>query len=152
MTAPFNTWFGNQRVIAIPVSPQGLGAASLTAVAVVDLQTLTLSAANTTNGFVFAYVWTLGLNAKPTAAASSVTVDFVFQFRTAAHVNVGGTIAIIGGGASSGVAGQPLNIMHFEPCAPTKQRLTIPATSAEVVIQANVTAINGAPNVLAYAA
>lgn len=150
MSGPFATYFGNQRAIAIPIIPtKCTSAIGVVAAATTTIDAITLSAANIAAGTVEAFLYYCANYSAATAAASSMAVNWQWQFRTAAHANVGAAVPIIqltAGNSGAGAAGT-LNYGEFFPNWPHTLTLTIPATAAELALQRQTIIVAGAPNV-----
>lgn len=147
MSGPFATYFGNQRVVAIPVTPTLHRFFQASAGGFLNTGALTLSAANLAANVVQAYCYYITANIEPSAAISAVTIFYQFQFRNAAHAAVGGGFAFLGGSMYSGAGG--VGMVHMPavmPAVPIHYSLSpIPGTAVEVSVDANVIIIAGAP-------
>lgn len=150
MGAPFDTWLGNQRNIAIPSTPQLCEDGTANAAVTTSLTAIVLSAANLANAAIIAYIHYLFLWSGSTAAASGANLQLQWQFRNAAHANVGAAIPTnVKLTCTSGAGlGTIINNPFFNPRTPHWDRIAIPGGvgAAEVCLQTVVT-IGGAPDV-----
>lgn len=150
MSGPFATYFGDQRVVAIPSSPQASEQGQVVAGGTTTLATvLVLGTNNITNNTVYSFIHYFYAQANPFAAAGAAlhSLALQWQFRTAGHVNVGAPVAgpIFFTGQTGGAAAGVYRDVSFCPRTPHTQLLAVPATAAEVVLQIAGAAV-GAPN------
>lgn len=144
----FPAVLNNQRVIAVPVTPQQCVLDRLTVVGVVGYTPLILGGPSVAGSAVRVYIYYFSLSSDTTAAASSVTASLQWQFQNAAHVPIGvATGAAVWGNAGSG-AGVPAGgpFLWF-PSWPAMTNLAVPGGATEIVAQVNTIAIVGAPSV-----
>ena len=150
MSGPFATYFGNQRTIAIPVTPMRHDLNFMTAAGTTTVATIVLTAANLAAGTVNLYAYYFSLTPQITAAASGLNMVFLWQFRNAAHAAVGGVnnIFFASCGTGGAAACSLYNVDYF-PSVPAHMSLAIPATATEVSLDITIFAIFGAPSAFA---
>lgn len=146
MSGPFATYFGNQRVVAIPPTPTVHIAGFVNAAGTVTQGGPVTLGANSIGSLCQVYLYYIFVSPDSTAAASAITVGWQFQFQNAAHAAVGGATAAIilttvGSGAGTGI----ISNFAAAPHSPMRFGLTVPATAVEIVIQSNAFGIVGAP-------
>lgn len=139
---------GNQRVIAISTTPTASAYTQITGAATQPIFFYGLSSTNLTFGSVLAYFYAASAYPNPTAAASAAAVTFAWQFRNAAHVNVGSAITAFRATVGANGVNQAAVFSHadFYPHWPLTYFLTIPATATELGVTVN-TVVLGAPTI-----
>lgn len=150
MSGPFATYFGNQRTIVIPISPQNYDRVTVTAVADVNFANLVAVGANSraaTRVVVYLHWMTVTPNTFP-AAFAGVIGDVRVQFLNAALAVVFGPVILKTFAAGSGAAVGAVQPYTFFPTSPHEQAFfnagLATATTAQFV--AHVGAIAGAPS------
>lgn len=150
MSGPFANFFGNQRVVAIPVSPQDQDRVTVTAVAAVNFADLLPVGANTraTNKCVV-YLHELEVTTTNFPAAIAGVTGFIqVEFLDGGGGVVVAAINLKAFEAFSGNAAG-MNLPYtYTPAAPRKQIVNNAglATAVNARFKANVTAIIGAPS------
>jgi hypothetical protein len=146
MPNPFITIRGNQRVVAIPVTPTAHAAGFVNAAGTVTQSGPITLGSNSIATFCQVYLYYLFVSPDSSGAASAITIGWQFQFQDAAHAAVGGpTAAIIlstvGSGAGTGI----ISNFAAAPAVPMHYGLAVPATAVEIVLQSNAFGVLGAP-------
>lgn len=150
MSGPFATYFGNQRVIAIPSTAQDYDRVTVNAVATVNFSDLLPVGANNRTdkkGNYYLYWMTVTPTTFP-AAIAGVLGFLQIEFLDGGGAVVFGPLNVKAFEATSGNAAGMNAPYQFTPSAPYKVAVNnaLLATAVNVRVKANVTAILGAPS------